>query len=34
MSAKLILRAIFFQKGKIKNIIVDGQEYNYQEEIK
>ena len=33
MSAKLILRAIFFQKGKIKNIIVDGQEYNYQEEI-
>ena len=34
MSAKLILKAIFFQKEKIKNIIVDGQEYNYQEEIK
>jgi len=33
MSAKLILKAIFFQKEKIKNIIVDGQEYNYQEEI-
>ena len=33
MSAKLILKSIFFQKEKIKNIIVDGQEYNYQEEI-
>lgn len=33
MSAKLIIKAIFFQKEKIKNIIVDGQEYNYQEEI-
>lgn len=33
MSAKLILKAIFFQKENIENIIVDGQEYNYQEEI-
>ena len=33
MSAKLILKVIFFQKDKIKNIIFDGQEYNYQEEI-